>query len=89
MAQTHQCIQSEKIKEIEKKTEGIDVILFRLNAQDKKLDDILEHAKYTNWKVATLLYWKNFLTGAWAILSMLVVPIILYVAKIFIDNQMR
>jgi len=48
MTQTHQCIQSEKIKEIEKKTEGIDVILFRLNAQDKKLDDILEHAKYTN-----------------------------------------
>jgi hypothetical protein len=60
----------------------IDIILYRLAEQDRKLDAIHEQAVITNRRVAKLEKWQSFIEGGLAILAILVVPLLVYVLTI-------
>jgi hypothetical protein len=55
------------------------VILYRLAEQDRKLDAIHEQAVITNRRVAKLEKWQAFIEGGLAVLTVLVLPLLLYV----------
>jgi hypothetical protein len=57
----------------------IQVILYRLAEQDRKLDAIHELAVITNRRVAKLEKWQSFVEGGLAVLTILVVPLLIYV----------
>ena len=57
----------------------IQVILYRLVEQDRKLDAIHEQAVKTNRRVSKLEKWQSFIEGGLAILAILVVPLLIYV----------
>ncbi len=46
---------------------------------DKKLDEILEQTKKTNGRVSKLENWRAYLVGAWAVVSLVVIPAFTYV----------
>ena len=56
----------------------IHVILYRLAEQDRKLDAIHEQTVRTNQRVSKLEKWQSFIEGGLAILTILVVPIVIY-----------
>jgi hypothetical protein len=56
----------------------IQTILYRLNEQDKKLDAIHDQAVKTNRRVAKLEKWQSFIEGGLAVLTVLVVPVVIY-----------
>jgi hypothetical protein len=55
------------------------VILYRLAEQDRKLDAIHEQAVITNRRVSKLEKWQSFIEGGLAVLTILVVPLVIYV----------
>ena len=55
------------------------VILYRLVEQDRKLDAIHEQAVMTNRRVSKLEKWQSFIEGGLAVLTVLVVPLLIYV----------
>ena len=57
----------------------IHVILYRLAEQDRKLDAIHGQAVKTNQRVSKLEKWQSFIEGGLAVLTILVVPIVIYV----------
>jgi hypothetical protein len=57
----------------------IQVILYRLAEQDRKLDAIHVQAVITNRRVSKLEKWQSFIEGGLAVLAMLVVPLLIYV----------
>ena len=57
----------------------IQVILYRLAEQDRKLDAIHEQAVKTNRRVSKLEKWQSFIEGGLAVLTILVVPLLIYV----------
>jgi hypothetical protein len=57
----------------------IQVILYRLAEQDRKLDAIHEQAVITNRRVAKLEKWQSLIEGGLAVLTILVVPLLVYV----------
>jgi hypothetical protein len=56
----------------------IHIILYRLAEQDRKLDAIHEQAVITNRRVAKLEKWQSFIEGGLAVLTILVVPLVIY-----------
>ena len=60
-------------------TKDIQLILYRLREQDRKLDAIHEQALKTNQRVSKLEKWQSFIEGGLAVLAILVVPIVIYV----------
>jgi hypothetical protein len=58
---------------------NLQVILYRLAEQDRKLDAIHEQAVITNRRVAKLEKWQAFIEGGLAVLAILVVPLLIYV----------
>jgi hypothetical protein len=56
----------------------VQVILYRLAEQDRKLDAIHEQAVITNRRVARLEKWQAFIEGGLAVLAMLIVPLLVY-----------
>jgi hypothetical protein len=61
----------------------IQVILYRLAEQDRKLDAIHEQAReqavIMNRRVSKLEKWQSFIEGGLAVLTILVVPLLIYV----------
>jgi hypothetical protein len=57
----------------------IHVILYRLAEQDRKLDAIHAQAVMTNRRVSKLEKWQSFIEGGLAVLTILVVPLLIYV----------
>jgi hypothetical protein len=57
----------------------IQVILYRLAEQDRKLDAIHVQAVITNRRVSKLEKWQSFIEGGLAVLTILVVPLLIYV----------
>jgi hypothetical protein len=57
----------------------IQLILYRLAEQDRKLDAIHEQAVITNRRVSKLEKWQSFIEGGLAVLAILVVPLLIYV----------
>jgi hypothetical protein len=57
----------------------IHIILYRLAEQDRKLDAIHEQALKTNQRVSKLEKWQSFIEGGLAVLTILVVPLLIYV----------
>jgi hypothetical protein len=57
----------------------LDVILYRLAEQDRKLDAIHNEAVKTNRRVSKLEKWQSFIGGGLAVLTILVVPLLIYV----------
>jgi hypothetical protein len=57
----------------------IHVILYRLAEQDRKLDAIHEQTVITNRRVAKLEKWQAFIEGGLTVLTILVVPLLVYV----------
>ena len=57
----------------------IQVILYRLAEQDRKLDAIHDQAVKTNRRVSKLEKWQSFIEGGLAVLTILVVPLLIYV----------
>ena len=55
------------------------LLLYRLAEQDRKLDAIHEQAVKTNQRVSKLEKWQSFIEGGLAVLTILVVPIVIYV----------
>lgn len=55
------------------------LILFRLDHQDRKLEAIHGQVVRTNRRVSKLERWQSFIEGGLAILTVLVVPIVVYV----------
>jgi hypothetical protein len=55
------------------------VILYRLAEQDRKLDAIHELAITTSRRVSKLEKWQSFIEGGLAVLTILVVPLLIYV----------
>jgi hypothetical protein len=55
------------------------LILYRLSEQDRKLDAIHDQALNTNQRVTKLEKWQSFIEGGLAVLTILVVPIVIYV----------
>jgi hypothetical protein len=55
------------------------LILYRLAEQDRKLDAIHEQALKTNRRVSKLEKWQSFIEGGLAVLTILVVPLLIYV----------
>ena len=55
------------------------IILYRLAEQDRKLDAIHEQAVITNRRVSRLERWQAFIEGGLAVLTVLVVPSVIYV----------
>jgi hypothetical protein len=56
----------------------IQIILYRLSGQDRKLDAIHAQAVKTNQRVSKLEKWQSFIEGGLAILTVLVVPVVVY-----------
>lgn len=63
-----------------------DAIHARFTDQDNKLDNIsaqgkttLEQAKLTNGSVAEVKAWQAFMKGGLAVLSVIVVPVVIYI----------
>jgi hypothetical protein len=57
----------------------IQVILYRLAEQDRKLDAIHNETVKTNRRVSKLEKWQSFIEGGLAVLTILVVPLLIYV----------
>jgi hypothetical protein len=57
-------------------------------AMSEKLDKILEQTTKTNGKVLRLQEWKSYLVGAWAVVTLFVIPLVLYVTAVE-SNQLR
>ena len=57
----------------------IQLILYRLREQGRKLDAIHDQAVITNRRVSKLEEWQSFIEGGLAVLTILVVPIVIYV----------
>ena len=57
----------------------LEIILYRLAEQDRKLDAIHEQAVKTNRRVSKLEKWQSFIEGGLAVLTILVVPLLIYV----------
>jgi hypothetical protein len=57
----------------------IQVILYRLAEQDRKLDAIHNEALKTNRRVSRLEKWQSFIEGGLAVLTILIVPLLIYV----------
>jgi hypothetical protein len=57
----------------------LSIILYRLAEQDRKLDAIHELAVTTSRRVAKLEKWQSFIEGGLAVLTILVVPLLIYV----------
>lgn len=47
----------------------------------EKLDSILSEARKTNGRIGKLEQWRSFITGGLAVLSVLVVPVLIYVIR--------
>lgn len=56
-----------------------DAVHARFTDQDKKLDTIVEQVKTTNGSVADIKSWQAFMKGGLAVLSVIVVPIVIYI----------
>jgi len=54
------------------------LILHRLSEQDKQLHAIHDEAVKTNRRVTKLEKWQSFIQGGLAVLTILVVPIVIY-----------
>jgi hypothetical protein len=61
------------------------LILHRLGEQDKKLRAIHDEVMKTNHRVSKLEKWQAFIQDGLAILSILVVPIAIYVLNIAVS----
>jgi len=59
----------------------LDVILYRLAEQDRKLDAIYNETVKTNRRVSKLEKWQSFIEGGLAVLAILVVPLLIYVVS--------
>ena len=57
----------------------LSLILYRLAEQDRKLDAIHDQAVKTNRRVSKLEKWQSFIEGGLAVLTILVVPLLIYV----------
>jgi hypothetical protein len=57
----------------------IQVILFRLAEQDRKLDAIIREQVAAGRRVSKLEKWQSFIEGGLAVLTILVVPLLIYV----------
>jgi hypothetical protein len=57
----------------------IQLILYRLREQGRKLDAIHDQAVKTNQRVSKLEKWQSFIEGGLAVLTILIVPILIYV----------
>ena len=57
----------------------LEIILYRLAEQDRKLDAIHNEAVKTNRRVSKLEKWQSFIEGGLAVLTILVVPLLIYV----------
>ena len=57
----------------------LSLILYRLAEQDRKLDAIHNEAVKTNRRVSKLEKWQSFIEGGLAVLTILVVPLLIYV----------
>lgn len=55
------------------------VILYRLAEQDRKLEAIHNETVKTNRRVSKLEKWQSFIEGGIAVLTILVVPLLIYV----------
>jgi len=61
-------------------------------AMSEKLDKILEQTTKTNGKVLRLQEWKSYLVGAWAVVTLFVIPLVLYVNAVesnYLDKQIQ
>ena len=56
----------------------IQVILYRLAEQDRKLDAIHDEAVKMNRRLSKLEKWQSFIEGGLAVLTILVVPLLLF-----------
>jgi hypothetical protein len=57
----------------------IQVILYRLAEQDRKLDAIIREQAVSGRRVSNLEKWQSFIEGGLAVLTTLVVPLLIYV----------
>jgi hypothetical protein len=57
----------------------IAVILYRLAEQDRKLDSIIHEQAVSSRRVSKLEKWQSFIEGGLAVLTILVVPLLIYV----------
>lgn len=60
----------------------VQLILYRLGEQDKKLDAIHEQVVRTNGRLAKVEKWQAFIEGGLAILTVLVVPVVIYMITV-------
>jgi hypothetical protein len=57
----------------------IQVILYRLAEQHRKLDAIIREQAVSGRRVSKLEKWQSFIEGGLAVLTILVVPLLIYV----------
>lgn len=58
------------------------IILYRLAEQDRKLDAIHDQAVIANRRLSKLEKWQSFIEGGLAVLTILVVPLVIYAIAI-------
>ena len=71
-------------KLIEEKFESVNI---KLDQNQKEHLDIMKKQDYTNGDVKGLKIWRAYLIGAWAVLSIILTPVLIVLANYYIQHN--